>query len=151
MIFNLGSAKVCSPAIIEPYFSYDKDILIAVTHYYLYFSLIVPFLLITTLQFINFTASYGHFSLKHYFALQTLFGPLHKWHHFVKVSWSFYCSISSISHGVKNCFPRLWGTGISDAIFSMMTLLDLEAGSKVMISSKLLLHLEALEPIIREI
>ena len=74
MIFNLGSVKVCSPAIIEPYFSYDKDIWIGVTDYYLYF-LIVPFLLVTTFQFINFTASYGHFSLKHYFALQTLFGP----------------------------------------------------------------------------
>ena len=69
----------------------------------------------------------------------------------VKVSWSFYCFISSISHGVKNCFPRLWGTRISDAIFRMMTLLDLEAGSKVIISSKLLLHLEALELIIREL
>ena len=23
----------------------------------------------------------------------------------------------SISHGVENYFPRLWGTGISDAIF----------------------------------
>ena len=69
----------------------------------------------------------------------------------VKVSWSFYCFISSISNGVKNCFPRLWGTGISDAIFSMMTLLDLEPGSKVMISFEMLLHLEALEPIINEI
>ena len=78
VMFNLGSAKVCSPAIIEPYFSYDKDIWIAVTDHYLYFSLIVPFLLVTTLQFINFTASYGHFSLKHYFTLQTSFGPLHK-------------------------------------------------------------------------
>ena len=78
VIFNLGNAKVCSPAIIEPYFSYDKDIGIAVTDYYLYFSLIVPFLLVTTLQFLNFTASYGHIPLKHYFALQILFGPLHK-------------------------------------------------------------------------
>ena len=31
VIFNLGSTKVCSPAIIETYFSYDKDIWIAVT------------------------------------------------------------------------------------------------------------------------
>ena len=69
----------------------------------------------------------------------------------VKVSWYFYRFISSIFHGVKNCFPRLWGSGIPDAIFSMMTLLDLEAGSKVIISSKLLLHLEALEQIIREL
>ena len=29
--FNLGSAKVCSPAKIETYFSYKKDIWIAVT------------------------------------------------------------------------------------------------------------------------
>ena len=35
--FNLGSAKVCSPAIFEIYFSYHKDIWIAVTYYYIYF------------------------------------------------------------------------------------------------------------------
>ena len=34
-----------------------------------------------------------------------------------KVSQSVYCLTTSISHGVKNYFPRLWGTGISDAIF----------------------------------
>ena len=28
-----------------------------------------------------------------------------------------YCFTTSISHGVENYFPRLWGTGISDAIF----------------------------------
>ena len=37
VIFNLCSAKVCSPAIIETYFSYNKYIWIAVTVYYLYF------------------------------------------------------------------------------------------------------------------
>ena len=57
VIFNLGSAKVCSPAIIETYFSYDKDILIAVTYYYMFFYLIVQFLLVARFQFINFTAS----------------------------------------------------------------------------------------------
>ena len=35
----------------------------------------------------------------------------------LNVSWSLYCSTTSISHGVENCFPRLWGMGISDAIF----------------------------------
>ena len=34
-----------------------------------------------------------------------------------KVSQSVYCFTTFISHGVENCFPRLWGTGISDAIF----------------------------------
>ena len=29
VIFNLGSAKVCSPAIFETYFTHDKDIWIA--------------------------------------------------------------------------------------------------------------------------
>ena len=33
VIFNFGSAKVCSPAIIETCFSYNKDIWIAVTDY----------------------------------------------------------------------------------------------------------------------
>ena len=32
--FNLGSAKECSLAIFETYFSYDKDTWIAVTEYY---------------------------------------------------------------------------------------------------------------------
>ena len=35
----------------------------------------------------------------------------------VKVSQSVYYFTTSISHGVENYFPRLWGTGISDAIF----------------------------------
>ena len=33
VIFNFGPAKVCSSAIIEIYFSYNKDIWIAVTNY----------------------------------------------------------------------------------------------------------------------
>ena len=35
--FNLGSAKVCSPAIFDTYFSCDRDIWIAVNYYYMYF------------------------------------------------------------------------------------------------------------------
>ena len=35
----------------------------------------------------------------------------------LKVSRSLYCFTTSISDGVENYFPRLWGTGISDAIF----------------------------------
>ena len=35
----------------------------------------------------------------------------------LKVSQSLYCFTTSISHGVENYFPRMWGTGISDAIF----------------------------------
>ena len=35
----------------------------------------------------------------------------------LKVSQCVYCFTTSISHGVENYFPRLWGTGISDAIF----------------------------------
>ena len=41
--FNLGSVKVCSPAIFDAYFSYYKDRLIAVTYYYIYFYLLVKF------------------------------------------------------------------------------------------------------------
>ena len=38
VIFNLGLAKMCSPAIIETYFSHYKDtsIWIAVTDYYMH-------------------------------------------------------------------------------------------------------------------
>ena len=32
----------------------------------------------------------------------------------LKVSRSLYCFATSIFHGVENCFPRLWGTGISN-------------------------------------
>ena len=37
----------------------------------------------------------------------------------LKVSQSVYCSTTSISHGVEKYFPRVWGTSISDAIFSV--------------------------------
>ena len=37
--FNLGSTKVCSPAIFETYFSYHKDIWITVTYFIYLFSL----------------------------------------------------------------------------------------------------------------
>ena len=39
----------------------------------------------------------------------------------LKVSRSLYCFTTSIAHGVENYFPRLWGTGISDAIFKSST------------------------------
>ena len=45
--------------------------------------------------------------LKHYLDTDTA----------LKVSQSVYCFTTSISHGVESYFPRLWGTGISDAIF----------------------------------
>ena len=40
----------------------------------------------------------------------------------LKVFQSVYCFTTSISHGVEKYFPRLWGTGISDAIFLKDTL-----------------------------
>ena len=56
--FNLGSTKVCAPAILETCFSYDKDLLrFAATDYYVYFYIIVLFPLTSFLQLINFTAS----------------------------------------------------------------------------------------------
>ena len=50
--------------------------------------------------------------LKHHFDLNITDTAL-------KVSRSFYCFTTSISHGVENYFPRLWDTGISDAIFNV--------------------------------
>ena len=38
----------------------------------------------------------------------------------LKVSQSVHCFTTSISHGVENYFPRLWGTGISDAILVLL-------------------------------
>ena len=46
--------------------------------------------------------------LKHYLDTDTA----------LKVSQSVYCFTTSISHGVENYFLRLWGMGISDAIFT---------------------------------
>ena len=55
--FNFGSAKVCSPAIFETSFSYDKDIRIAAADYYMHFYIIALFPLRAILKLINFTAS----------------------------------------------------------------------------------------------
>ena len=55
--FNFGSDKECSPAMFETCFSYDKNILIAVTDYYMHFYIIVFFPLTAILQLISFTAS----------------------------------------------------------------------------------------------
>ena len=51
-------AKVCSSAIFETSFSYDKDLWIAANDYYMYFYKIMLFPLTAILQLINFTASY---------------------------------------------------------------------------------------------
>ena len=55
--FNFRSAKVCSPAIFDISFSYDKDIWIAATDYFMHFYIIVLFPLTAILKLINFTAS----------------------------------------------------------------------------------------------
>ena len=55
--FSFGSAKVCSPAIFETCFSYNNDIWIAATDYYVYLYIIVLFPLTSILQLMNFTAS----------------------------------------------------------------------------------------------
>ena len=49
--------------------------------------------------------------LKHHFDLNITDTAL-------KVSRSFYSFTASISHGVENYFPRLWGTGVSLMLFS---------------------------------
>ena len=50
--------SVFSAAIFETSFSYDKDIWIAATDYYIHFYIIMLFSLTVILQLINFTASY---------------------------------------------------------------------------------------------
>ena len=54
--FNFGSAKVCSPALFDASFSYDKDIWIAAAVYHMHY-INVLFPLMAILQLINFTAS----------------------------------------------------------------------------------------------
>ena len=56
--FNFGSTKVCSSAIFETFFSYDKEIWITENDNYVYIYIIVLFLLTAILQLITFTASY---------------------------------------------------------------------------------------------
>ena len=55
--FNFGPARVCSSAIFETSFSYDKDIWIAVSDYLMHFYIIVLFPLTSILQLINFIDS----------------------------------------------------------------------------------------------
>ena len=67
--------------------------------------------LFNTLSLHAFSFSQMLFSvLKHYLELCITDTAL-------KVSPSLYCFPTSISHGVENYFPRLWGMGISGAIF----------------------------------
>ena len=49
--------QVVSPPIFKKSFSYDEDIWIAATDYYMHFYIIVLFPLTAILQLINFTAS----------------------------------------------------------------------------------------------
>ena len=49
---------MCSSALFETSFSYDKEIWIAATDYYMHFYIIMLIPLTTILQLINFTASY---------------------------------------------------------------------------------------------
>ena len=55
--FNFSAAKVCSPAIFETSVSYDKDIWIAATDYYMHFYIIVLFPLKAIPQLVNCKAS----------------------------------------------------------------------------------------------
>ena len=68
-----GSAKVCSPAIFETCFSFDKDIGIAATDYYMYFYIIVLFSIDIYSPVNKF---YSVISLKHYFL-------------YLNISWTF--------------------------------------------------------------
>ena len=55
--------------------------------------------------------------LKHHFDLTITDTAL-------KVSRPLYRFTTSISHGVENYFPRVWGTGICDAILLNVDLLQ---------------------------
>ena len=64
---------------------------------------------------------YMHFlSPRCYFFLLKHYLDLYISHTALKVSRSLHCFTTSVCHGVENYFPRLWGMGISDAIFSLL-------------------------------
>ena len=73
--FNFGSAKVCSRAIFETCFSYNKDIWIAANDYYMYFYTIVLFSLTDVLQLIKFY-SFLIFTPRPLRAVGVLFSPM---------------------------------------------------------------------------
>ena len=128
---------MCSPAIFETSFSYDRYIWLA--DYYMHFYIIMLFPLTAILQLISFTALcffsllinavilllhcfvlvlylYIHFlSLTHYSLYLNITWTSSSTA--LKVSRSLYSFTTSIFHGVENYFPRLWGMGISGAIF----------------------------------
>ena len=54
-----------------------------------------------------------------------LFSLIKHYYTALKVFWCLYCFTTSICHGVENYFPRLWGTGISDAIWIGVTYSEL--------------------------
>ena len=54
--FSFGCVKMCSPAIFETGFPYNKDIWIADADYYMYFYIIVLFPLTSIIQ-LNFTVT----------------------------------------------------------------------------------------------
>ena len=60
--FNFGSAKVCSPAIFEISFSYDKNIWIAATDYYMHFYIVVlfPFIVKYPYHFLTVAICWSH-------------------------------------------------------------------------------------------
>ena len=53
--FSFGSAKVCSPAMLETSFSYDKDIWIAATDYCINFYITMLFSLTSILAVVTLT------------------------------------------------------------------------------------------------
>ena len=143
--FNFGSAKVSSPAIFETCFSYDKDLWIAATDYYMNFYIIVLFLSTAVLQLIKFysfiifsvpihlaielscfnTSSLHTFSFsrRSYFIYLNIVWTFIQVTLHSKVSRSLYHFTTSVSHGVENYFPRLWVMalmGVYDAILTSL-------------------------------
>ena len=73
--------------------------------------LLLNYLILILYLYIHFLSFRHHFSLlKHYLDLYITDTVL-------KLSQPLYCFTTSVSRGVEKNFPRLWGLGISDAIF----------------------------------
>ena len=115
---------MCSHAIFETCFSYDKHIWITATDYYTH----LHALLHNCAFSINSYSPINKFYLLHFLSFRCYFLYLNIiWSlttdTALKVSQSLYCFTISIFHGVKNYFPRLWGMGISDAFFFSFTII----------------------------
>ena len=98
-------------------FSIDNHSPINKFYSFIIFSLLINAVILLLNCLVLILCLYVHFlSLRCYFLYLSIIWSFMVTGTALKVSTSLCFFTASISHGVENYFPRLWGTGISDAI-----------------------------------